>query len=139
VQSKDAILGSLTTGDPKAAPRHNPLSLTLAHSLAKLRKGRQNMRTEQHAQESPSQEEPDLLRFSCTKCGYGATSRHAPARCPMCNSKAWAIEGQPESTFLQDLDPAGHLDSATKEPPDADLPLARESSRDRIFPGVPFS
>jgi hypothetical protein len=138
VQSKDAILGSLTTGDPKAAPRHNPLSHPGSFA-SELRKGKQNVRTEQHAQESPSQEEPDLLRFSCTKCGYGATSRHAPARCPMCNSKAWAIEGQPESTFLQDLDPAGHLDSATKEPPDADLPLARESSRDRIFPGVPFS
>ena len=33
-----------------------------------------------------------LTRFSCSCCGYGATSRMAPDRCPMCGGTVWEFE-----------------------------------------------
>jgi hypothetical protein len=30
--------------------------------------------------------------FRCTGCGYGARSRMAPERCPMCGSGAWDMD-----------------------------------------------
>jgi hypothetical protein len=89
------------------------------------------MALEPHDGETQNEEVANLQPFRCVKCGYGATSRHAPGRCPICSGKAWAIELRAEDTFLQDLDPATHPHSAA----DADLPLAR----DCIFPGVPLS
>jgi hypothetical protein len=85
--------------------------------------------------ESQNEEVAILQPFRCVKCGYGATSRHAPGRCPRCSGKAWAIELRAEDTLLQDLDPATRPNSAAAAAADADLPLAR----DCIFPGVPLS
>ena len=33
-----------------------------------------------------------LTRFSCASCSYGAASRIAPERCPMCGGTVWAFE-----------------------------------------------
>jgi rubrerythrin len=33
-----------------------------------------------------------LTRFSCAGCAYGATSRIAPERCPMCGGTVWECE-----------------------------------------------
>jgi rubrerythrin len=30
-----------------------------------------------------------LSQFQCAGCGYGASCRTAPQRCPMCSSTAW--------------------------------------------------
>ena len=34
-----------------------------------------------------------LERFRCVSCDYGAASRMAPLRCPMCGGGVWAYEG----------------------------------------------
>jgi len=36
-----------------------------------------------------------LKRFLCTSCAYGASSRMAPERCPMCGGTAWHLERRP--------------------------------------------
>ena len=51
-----------------------------------------------------------LLRFRCSTCGYGASCRAAPARCPMCGGSAWELEA---------WRPFGRLDEDLQ----ADLPL----------------
>ena len=33
-----------------------------------------------------------LSRFRCPGCGYGATSKKAPERCPMCSGTTWDQE-----------------------------------------------
>jgi rubrerythrin len=33
-----------------------------------------------------------LSRFRCADCGYGASCKSAPVRCPMCSGKAWEYE-----------------------------------------------
>lgn len=33
-----------------------------------------------------------LSRFRCQGCGYGASSRIAPERCPMCGGCTWSYE-----------------------------------------------
>jgi rubrerythrin len=33
-----------------------------------------------------------LKRFRCATCAYGASSRMAPERCPMCGGTAWHFE-----------------------------------------------
>jgi rubrerythrin len=48
-------------------------------------------------------EEP-LAEFRCTGCGYGASCRTAPERCPMCGSTVWDFaEWRPLGRFLADL------------------------------------
>jgi hypothetical protein len=54
-----------------------------------------------------------LLRFRCTSCGYGASCRRAPERCPMCGENAWVDEGWRLFTDLE-------------RESDADAPLVRE-------------
>ena len=45
-----------------------------------------------------------LLRFRCGGCGYGASSRRAPERCPMCGLSAWEDEGwKPFAEFGAEL------------------------------------
>jgi len=39
-----------------------------------------------------------LTRFSCASCAYGASSRIAPERCPMCGGTAWHLERQPTTS-----------------------------------------
>jgi rubrerythrin len=50
---------------------------------------------------------PDVLsRFRCAQCGYGASRRIAPERCPLCSGTVWEYErSQPFGSFLRDLDP----------------------------------
>lgn len=33
-----------------------------------------------------------LSRFRCVGCGYGASCKIAPERCPMCTGKTWEYE-----------------------------------------------
>ena len=35
---------------------------------------------------------PPLHRFRCDRCGYAASCRMAPERCPMCGGAAWNFE-----------------------------------------------
>src|SRR5207248_9524395 len=122
-------------------PRHHPLPFTLADRPRHHRaKGRKNMTTRTKPSSAQNRDELVMLQaFRCANCGYGATSRHAPARCPMCSGKAWSIEVRGDTTLLQDLDPTTRPDSSNSTAVDADLPLGRESIRDQIFPGLPFS
>jgi hypothetical protein len=66
-----------------------------------------------------------LLRYRCTGCGYGASRRQAPERCPMCGDEHWEEEGwRPFAAFATDLTPpiAASLG-------DMDAPLAREAGK----------
>jgi len=46
-----------------------------------------------------------LLRFRCSGCGYGASRRTAPDRCPMCGGSVWDFEEwRPFTQFLSALD-----------------------------------
>jgi hypothetical protein len=73
-----------------------------------------------------------LRRFRCGDCGYGASRRTEPARCPMCGGGVWAggvwaeEPWEPGDSFLRDLDPAL-------------LPMAREAAALGVLPGVPLS
>jgi hypothetical protein len=72
-----------------------------------------------------------LLRFSCSGCGYGASTRSAPTRCPMCGSEgAWVEEGW--KLFAD-------LTVAAQQPADADAPLRREAEEPSVLPGIPLS
>jgi hypothetical protein len=77
-----------------------------------------------------------LLRFSCSGCGYGASSRSAPVRCPMCGSEgAWVEEGwKPFADLGYDLISAAH-----RSDEDADSPLRRDAEVPSVAPGVPLS
>jgi len=33
-----------------------------------------------------------LPRFRCSTCGYGASRRIAPERCPMCGTSTWELD-----------------------------------------------
>jgi hypothetical protein len=80
-----------------------------------------------------------LLRFRCGECGYGASSRRAPARCPMCGLHQWVEEGwQPFADFSRDL-AASAARAARRAGLDADSPLVREAAELSVFPGVPLS
>lgn len=35
-----------------------------------------------------------LLRFRCAGCGYGASCKTAPERCPMCGGGSWEYENE---------------------------------------------
>lgn len=75
-----------------------------------------------------------LLRYRCVSCGYGASRRQAPERCPMCGDEQWEQEGwRPFAAFAQDV-----AASAEAAPGDADAPLVREAG-ELVPPGVPFS
>jgi rubrerythrin len=39
-----------------------------------------------------------LPEFRCIGCGYGATCRIAPERCPMCGGTTWGHAGSKQST-----------------------------------------
>jgi rubrerythrin len=43
---------------------------------------------QQHTSEPLIFDSP-LLHFRCADCGYGASCRTAPARCPMCTGEHW--------------------------------------------------
>ena len=68
-----------------------------------------------------------LRRFRCETCGYGASRRTEPARCPMCGGEAWVEDAwEPSDALLRDIDPAA-------------LPMRRESDALTLLPGVPLS
>jgi uncharacterized protein with PIN domain len=75
----------------------------------------------------PTRMEVELRRFRCDDCGYGASRRTEPARCPMCGGAAWAEQDwRPMETLMRDLDPAT-------------LPMQREAEALGLLPGVPLS
>ena len=68
-----------------------------------------------------------LRRFRCDACGYGASRRTEPSRCPMCGGGAWGEEPwRPADELLHDLDPAS-------------MPMRREAHEVGMLPGVPLS
>ena len=64
-----------------------------------------------------------LLRLRCDGCGYGASVRQTPERCPMCGGSAWLLEGwRPWGDLTADLSPeAAGVDG------------------DGVYPGVPLT
>ena len=48
--------------------------------------------------------EARLSTYRCATCGYGATCRAQPERCPMCQGVVWQHEEL--RSLLDDLDPA---------------------------------
>jgi hypothetical protein len=69
----------------------------------------------------------ELRRFRCDECGYGASRRTEPVRCPMCGCGLWAEEPlRPSDELLHDLDPAS-------------MPMRREADEVGFLPGVPLS
>ena len=69
----------------------------------------------------------DLRRFTCDDCGYGASRRTEPTRCPMCGGADWAEHTwRPSVELLHALDPAS-------------LPMRREAEALNFLPGVPLS
>ncbi len=48
--------------------------------------------------------QPALSGFRCDRCGYGASCRSAPERCPMCGGSDWRLERRP--SFSRDADTA---------------------------------
>jgi rubrerythrin len=45
---------------------------------------------------------PPMPGFWCTGCGYGASGRAAPERCPMCGGTVWLSRGP---TSVDELGP----------------------------------
>jgi hypothetical protein len=69
----------------------------------------------------------ELRRFRCDACGYGASRRTEPVRCPMCGGTAWVEEAwRPTAALVHDLDPATQ-------------PMQREADALGLLPGVPLS
>jgi hypothetical protein len=68
-----------------------------------------------------------LRRFRCDDCGYGASRRTQPSRCPMCGCTTWEEEAwRPSDALFRDLDPAS-------------FPMRREAEALSFLPGVPLS
>jgi hypothetical protein len=45
-----------------------------------------------------------LIEFRCTGCGYGASCRIAPERCPMCSASVWEYQPwRPYASLVPDL------------------------------------
>ncbi len=79
-----------------------------------------------------------LLHLRCAECGYGASARREPERCPMCGGSEWnRLRWQPLDLGL-DLVAAARR-AAQHAGADADLPLLREIDELSVFPGVPLS
>ena len=79
-----------------------------------------------------------LLRYRCTDCGYGASRRQEPERCPMCGGIAWDEEGwKPFGDVSADLGAAARR-AALRSGADSDAPLIRELREVSVFPGVPL-
>jgi hypothetical protein len=75
----------------------------------------------------PSRTGLPLRRFRCEGCGYGASRRMEPDRCPMCGGAEWGEEAwRPADALVHDLDAAL-------------LPMKREADALAILPGVPLS
>lgn len=69
----------------------------------------------------------ELRRFRCEECGYGASRRTEPVRCPMCGGSGWVEDAwRPSEALVHDLDPAT-------------LPMKREAEALGLLPGVPLS
>ena len=80
-----------------------------------------------------------LLRFRCSGCGYGASSRREPDRCPMCGISAWEAEGwKPFADISVELAVVARR-AARRAGFDEDAPLVREEKELSVFPGVPLS
>jgi hypothetical protein len=80
-----------------------------------------------------------LQQFRCVGCGYGASSRSAPARCPMCGGVSWARESRQRyvdvtADLVAAARRAGILAGGA-----ANAPLLREAEEVSVFPGVPLS
>ena len=79
-----------------------------------------------------------LLQFRCAGCGYGASSRSAPARCPMCGGDSWAEEQWRPADIRAELVAAARR-AGLLAGGAVNAPLVREAEELSVFPGVPLS
>jgi hypothetical protein len=79
-----------------------------------------------------------LTTYRCSGCGYGASCRHEPERCPMCGDAAWETLVRVPRDVTFDLVAAARR-AAARAGADADAPLVRELVEVSVFPGVPLS
>jgi rubredoxin len=79
-----------------------------------------------------------LNTYRCCGCGYGASCRHEPERCPMCGGIAWDALARMPLDVTTDLVAAARR-AAARAGGDADAPLVRELAEVSVFPGVPLS
>ena len=80
-----------------------------------------------------------LSQYRCTDCGYGASRKAAPDRCPMCGGKHWLEAGKRAvEDIASDLAAAARR-AAIRAGADEDAPLVRELKELSVFPGVPLS
>jgi hypothetical protein len=80
-----------------------------------------------------------LLRFRCGGCGYCASCRRAPDRCPICGACAWEDDGwKPLADIGAELGVVARP-AARRAGFDADAPLVREAEELSVFPGGPLS
>jgi hypothetical protein len=58
-------------------------------------------------QDVPAAAAERLSQFRCVACGYGASCKIAPERCPMCGGGSWEYEdrGRPESVTSSSTPP----------------------------------
>lgn len=78
-----------------------------------------------------------LQTYRCTDCGYGASCRRKPERCPMCGGLGWEATGRTLDVTSELV--AAARRAAARAGGDADAPLVRELAEVSVFPGVPLS
>ena len=87
---------------------------------------------------SVSSDAAALSTYRCRECGYGASCRREPARCPMCGGARWQSFGRIPLDVTAELVQAARR-AAMRAGGDADAPLVRELVEVSVFPGVPLS
>ena len=80
-----------------------------------------------------------LLRLRCRGCGYCASCRRAPDRCPICGVCAWEDEEWKSFAAIGAELGVAVRPAARRAGFDADAPLVRETKELSVFPGVPLS
>jgi len=80
-----------------------------------------------------------LLPFRCRGCGYRASCRRAPGRCPICGICAWEDDRWEPVADIGAERGVVARPAARRAGFDADAPLVREAKQLSVFPGVPLS
>ena len=70
----------------EAPPARTPAGLWPLGRNGTVAVGNNRLRSEERAN--------PLIRFRCAGCGYGASRRMAPERCPMCSGTVWDYEAR---------------------------------------------
>lgn len=64
----------------------------MAHHVVQTQVEVGSMTSERYARIGAARQETPLSSFRCAGCGYGASCKIAPERCPMCGGSAWKVE-----------------------------------------------